>query len=109
MRIFGSIVGTHAAGLVPGGEPEVTAHGAVGGELVSDNGFGVDAGSARQLAQQAVCSFSVAPMLDEHVEHFPSSSTTRINHMRWPPMFTTISSRCQRPVGAGWLERRFAA
>ncbi len=29
----------------------------------------------------------------------PSSSTARQSHIRFPEIFTTISSRCQRPVG----------
>jgi hypothetical protein len=37
----------------------------------------------------------------------PSSSTARHSHIRLTPIFTTISFRCQRPVGLGLDRRRF--
>ena len=39
----------------------------------------------------------------------PSPSTARHSHIRLPPIFTTISSRCQRPVDLGRDLRRFRA
>ena len=38
-----------------------------------------------------------------------SSSTARQSHIRLPEIFTTISSKCQRPVGLGPDLRRFCA
>jgi hypothetical protein len=58
-------------------------------------------------------SFIAAPLLRRFCSSTsstsPSSSTARHSHMRLPPTFTTISSRCQRPVGLQRLRRRFQA
>src|SRR5690606_23950111 len=37
----------------------------------------------------------------------PSSSTARQRYIRRPLIFTTISSRCQRPVGGDRRQRKF--
>ena len=98
MRVLRPITLPHPARSVTIHQPQIPGRGPVRSQLVGDDCLGMDTVAPEQLPQQLQrCGF-VRRSWTSMSRTSPSSSTARHRNIRLPPIFTTISSRCQMPA-----------
>ena len=89
VRIFGPVIGRRTGRLVSIRKAKFLGRGTVGCELVRHDRLGAHALMLRHFAQASRCNLFVPPLLDEHIQDLPSSSTAHHRNIRFQPILTT--------------------
>lgn len=92
MGILRPIVLPHPAGPMTALKMQDFHRHAIRGELIGDDGFWMYSGVAQQALEQLQRRMLVATHLDQNAQNLALVIDR-------PPIITTASSRCQRPVG----------